>query len=52
MLTWEGFDVESEKRRLATYIKERVMPMWFPDHRDELRDMLEIDALDRNEKQD
>ena len=48
----EGYEVESEKRILAKYMKERAMPIWFSDHLEELRDMLSLVVLDGNEKQD
>lgn len=41
-LTQEGFDVHGEKRSLAKYMKGRVMPVWFSDHREELGNMVGI----------
>ena len=49
VLTAGGFDVEHEKRRFAGYFKQRVMPTWFADHREELCDMLGISELDEKQ---
>lgn len=44
-----GFDAEHEKRRLAGYMEERVMPSWFADHRQELCDLLSVSDCDKQE---
>ena len=41
-LTQDGLNLDGEKRSLAKYMKARVMPVWFSDHREELSDMVGI----------
>lgn len=41
-LAHEGIDLDGEKCSLAKYIKARVVPVWFSDHREELSIMVGI----------
>ena len=40
------YDIQSEKTSIAIYMKERVIPMWFADYRQELCEMLGVSVID------
>lgn len=44
LLNLQGLDLETEKIFIANYMKNRVVPMWFAHHVEELADLLGLGA--------
>ena len=44
LLNLQGLDLETDKIFIANYMKNRVVPMWFAHHEEELADLLGLGA--------